>query len=269
MKKILLLSSLLLFSCSLLSQYSDKTDYIAEFSMEDGSTLKGHYFGEITHSSSVGAFVVSNRIASFQYTPLGEDKRKKLSARDVKKIVYYNGDDVAKIQEKIQVKTVIKNGKLSSDTDEEFEYLLYDGKIKLYGSNVFFCENMGCYYTHTNFYIKKDADPYAVLAVKPKGQMSFKLGSSIENTVDAFRAVGGKCPAFNDYLNFFDKTMIKEQQLDKKLQKDYQEIFKETMRELAAKKASRRLFDEVAGRIQSHQMEVFVGIIGEYEKACP
>lgn len=271
MKKILFLSSLFLFSANLSSQIKNKyeNNYTAAFSMEDGSTIKGHFLGEVTNSTSMGGFVLSNRIASFQYADLGTDKKKKLNSRDVKSIVYYNGDDIAKIQEKIKIKQVTKNGKLSSDTNEEFEYLLYDGKIKLYGSNVFFCESMHCYYTHSNFYIKKSSDPYAVLAVKPKGQMSFKLGSSIENTVDAFRMVGGKCSAFNEYLDFFDKTMIKEQQLDKKLQKDYQTIFKETTKEMAAKKATGDLFDEVAGRVQAHQMDVFLGIISEYEKSCP
>jgi hypothetical protein len=260
---------MLLLSSNLFSQYADKTNYIAEFAMEDGSTVRGHYIGEVTRSTSMGVFILSNRIAAFQYADMDTKKKNRLNSRDVKRIVYYKGEDVAKIQEKIQVKQVTNNFKLSAETDEEFEFLLHDGKIQLYGSNVFRCENMSCYYTHSNFYLKKSADPYAVLAVKPKGQMSFKLGSSIENTVDAFRMVGGKCSAFNEYLDFFDKTMIKEQQLDKKLQKDYQTIFKETTKEMAAKKATGDLFDEVAGRVQAHQMDVFLGIISEYEKSCP
>lgn len=269
MKKILLVSSMLLVSSNFFAQYADKKDYIAEFAMEDGSTVRGHFIAEVTRSTSMGGFILSNRIAAFQYADTETKKRNRLNSRDVNRIVYYNGADIAKIQEKIQVKQVTNNFKLSAETDEEFEFLLRDGKIQLYGSNVFRCEGMSCYYTHSNFYLKKSADPYAVLAVKPKSQISFKLGSSIENTVDAFRMVGGKCAPFNDYLDFFDKTVIKEQQLDKKLQKDYQVIFKETMKELAARKQTRNLFDEVAARVQARQMEVFLGILGEYEKSCP
>src|SRR5690606_11998592 len=177
MKKILLVSSLLLASSGLFAQYADKKDYIAEFAMEDGSTVRGHFIADVTRSTSMGGFLLSNRIAAFQYADMATKKRKRLNSRDVKKIDYYNGRDIAEIQEKIQVKQVTGNFKLSAETDEEFEFLLRDGKIQLYGSNVFRCEDMSCYYTHSNFYLKKSADPYAVLAVKPKSQISFKLGS--------------------------------------------------------------------------------------------
>ncbi len=272
MKNKLLFLFMLCFAIGLNAQKTSKfgNNYIAEFFLENGTSIKGYFLGEVTNTHTIGELILSSRISAFQYATLDDEKKKKVDAKDVKKIVYYDGDEVAKIQEKIAVKIIERSGKLSDKTGTEFAYLLHDGKIKLYGYNSFMCQNGGCYYTHSNFYIKKSDDPYAVLAVKPKGQFNFKMGSSIENIVEAFREVGGKCPEFSKYLDFFDKKMMKEEQLDKKLQKDYQEIYKNTVKDVQQKKiASHVLFDAVAERVQEHQAEIFMGIISEYEKSCP
>ncbi len=251
-------------------QQYDEND-IAEFQLEDGTSFKAYFIGPVTISSTLGQIIVSNRISGFKYATLDDQKKKEIKTNDVKRVIYYNNGNVSGTQEKIRVKTVDKNGNLSKDTDDSFEYLMYDGKIRLYGSNVYTCESSApCYYTHSNFYIQKSGEPYAVLAVKPKSQFSFKVGSSIENIVDAFRAVGGTCPSFNEYLNDFDKNMMKDKKLDKTLLKEYQDIYDATLKETKHDRAQLRgFFDLVAGRIQSRQAEVYYGIIKEYEKNCP
>jgi hypothetical protein len=271
MNGILLLFALLFMSASISGQKKHKyeNNTLVDFSMADGSTVRGYYLGEETRRSSLIPIDLRSSFVSFLYADLESDKNRTLSASEVQKITFYDGEDVSKIQEKIKVKGIDNGANSSTATSEVFEYLLYDGKIKLYGSNVFLCQNGGCTYSHANLYLKHHADPYAVLAVKAKKKLSFKLGSSIENITDAFRSVGGKCSSFNDYIDFFDKTMMKEQQLDKKMQADYHEIYKQTIKDLGKGKNLLRLYDVVAERVLAHQMKVYVGVIHEYEKNCP
>ncbi|KMQ63418.1 hypothetical protein ACM40_00950 [Chryseobacterium sp. BLS98] len=244
---------------------------MAEFHLEDGSSFKANSVEAVTKTVNLGQIIVNNRVSVFQYTTAADEKRKEINSKDVRKIIYYNGNEISQIQEKIKVKTVDKKGNLSNDTAETFEYLLYDGKIKLYSSNVFECMGLNaCYYTHSNFYIQKTGEPYTVLAVKQKSQFNSKMGSSIENIVDAFRAVAGDCSPFNQYLNSFDKEMMQEKHLDKTLQKEYQEIYKTTLQEVKKdREQTRKLFYIVGDKIQNRQAEIYIGIIKEYEKNCP
>ncbi|WEK68691.1 MAG: hypothetical protein P0Y62_12610 [Candidatus Chryseobacterium colombiense] len=244
---------------------------LVEFQLEDGTSFKAHLFGTVTKTINLGQIILNNRISGFQYRTLEDQKKHEISSKDVKKVIYYNGEDIVNIQEKIKVKTLDKKGNLSDDTADTFEFLLYDGKIKLYGSNVFECIGLyACYYTHSNFYIKKSDDSFAVLAVKTKSQFNSKMGSSIANIVDAFRVIGKDCSSFNQYLDTFDKEMMQDKQLDKTLQKEYQEIYKSTEKELRKDREQfRKLFYVVANKIQSRQAEIYIGIIKEYEKSCP
>ena len=96
------------------------------------------------------------------------------------------------------------------------------------------------------------------------------MGSSIEKIVPAFKAVGGSCSSFSQYLDAFDKDMMKDKQLDKTLQKEYQEIYKTTLKEVKNDREQlRKLFHIVANKVQSRQAEIYIGIIKEYEKNCP
>jgi hypothetical protein len=96
------------------------------------------------------------------------------------------------------------------------------------------------------------------------------MGSSIENIVDAFRAIGGDCSSFNQYLNSFEKEMMQEKHLDKTLQKEYQEIYKTTLQEVKKDRVqAKKLFYIVGDKIQNRQAEIYIGIIKEYEKNCP
>jgi len=244
---------------------------MAEFHLEDGSSFKANSVEAVTKTINLGQIIVNNRVSAFKYTTAADEKRKEINSKDVRKIIYYNGNEISQIQEKIKVKTVDKKGNLSNDTAETFEYLLYDGKIKLYSSNVFECMGLNaCYYTHSNFYIQKTGEPYTVLAVKQKSQFNSKMGSSIENIVDAFRAVAGDCSPFNQYLNSFDKEMMQEKHLDKTLQKEYQEIYKTTLQEVKKdREQTRKLFYIVGDKIQNRQAEIYIGIIKEYERSCP
>ncbi|MFY1048002.1 hypothetical protein [Chryseobacterium sp. GP-SGM7] len=248
----------------------DEND-IAEFQLEDGTSFKAYSVKTVTKTINWGQIILNNWISAFQYVTMEDHKNKDISSKDVKRVLYYNGGEVAQIQEKIKIKKVDKKGNLSNDSAETFEYLLYDGKIKLYSSNVFECIGLSaCYYTHSNFYIQKNGEPYTVLAVKQKSQFNSKMGSSIENIVDAFRAVGGSCAAFNQYLNTFDKEMMQDKQLDKNLQKEYMEIYKTTLKEVKNDREQlRKLFYTVADKIQSRQAEIYLGIIKEYETNCP
>jgi len=264
---------LCIFSLSVNAQ-KNKTDgenNLVEFQLEDGTSFKAHLYGTVTKTINVGQIILNNRISGFQYIGLEDEKKHEISSKDVKKVIYYNGEEIADVQEKIKVKTVDKKGNLSDDTADTFEFLLYDGKIKLYSSNVFECIGLyACYYTHSNFYIKNSDDSFAVLAVKPKSQFNSKMGSSIGNIVDAFRAVSKGCSPFNQYLDIFDKEMMQDKQLDKTLQKEYQEIYKSTEQEFKKdRERFKTLFYVVADKIQTRQAEVYMGIIKEYEKKCP
>jgi len=96
------------------------------------------------------------------------------------------------------------------------------------------------------------------------------MGSSIENIVEAFRAVAGDCSSFDQYLNSFDKEMMQEKHLDKTLQKEYQEIYKTTLQEVKKdREQTKKLFYIVGDKIQNRQAEIYIGIIKEYEKNCP
>lgn len=273
MTKKLFLLIFCLFSFVLNAQKDSRYDEndIAEFQLEDGSSFKAYIIGTVTNTLNVGQIIIHNRISGFKYATLDDQKKKEISAKDVKKVIYYNGGEVSQIQEKIKVKTVDKDASLSNETAETFEYLLYDGKIKLYSSNVFECLDLtNCYYTHSNFYIKKPDDAFTVLAVKTKSQFNTKMGSSIEKIVPAFRAIGGNCSSFSKYLDDFDKNMMKDKQLDKTLQKEYQEIYKTTLKEVKNdRERLRKLFHIVADKVQSRQAEIYLGLIKEYEKNCP
>ena len=245
-------------------------DDIAEFQLEDGSSFRGHFIGPVIITFTSGQIILNNKISGFKYATLDDKVKKEIRSNDVKRVIFYNNDSIAGIQEKINVKTVDREGNLSESNFETFEYLLYDGEIKLYGSNVYTCETLSpCYYTHSNFYIQKSGDPYAVLAVKKKSQFSSKIGSSIENIVDAFKAIGGKCSSFNQYLDFFDKEILQGKKLDKTLQKEYQDIYEVTLKETKNDRTQfRKFFNLVADKVQSRQAEVYFGIIKEYEKNC-
>lgn len=271
MVKKILFSIFCFLSISFNSQNKEAQEDLVEFQKEDGSSFKSYDVSTVTKTIRLGQIILNNQISGFKYTSLTDQKKYTVSAKDVKKVIYYNGNEIRQVQEKIKVKAVDKKGNLSNDMDEIFEFLLYDGEIKLYGSNVFECIDLtNCYYIHSNFYIKRNGEPYAVLAVKPKSQFNTKIGSSIENIVDAFRVVGGNCSSFNQYLSVFQKEMMEEKQLDKTLQKEYQQIYKTTLQELKKDREQfRKLFDVVSGKVQNRQAEVHLGIIKEYEKNCP
>lgn len=271
MVKKILFSIFCLVSMSFNSQNNEFQEGVVEFQKEDGSSFKSYDVSTVTKTINLGQIILKNQISDFKYTSLIDQKRHSISAKDVKKIIYYSGDEIKQIREKIKVKTVDKRGNLSNDTEDIFEFLLYDGKIKLYGSNVFECIDLtNCYYTHSNFYIKKNDDSYAVLAVKPKSQFNTKIGSSIENIVKAFKVVGGNCNSFSQYLDVFQKEIMEDKGFDKSLQKEYQEIYKTTLQELKKDKEQfRNFFDVVSDKIQRRQGEVFLQLINEYEKSCP
>lgn len=150
--------------------------------------------------------------------------------------------------------------------------MLYDGKLKIYGNNVFRCENFACFYKNSEFFIKNPDDQFAYVATGTKSQLSFSAGASLTPMVEAFRAAGGKCTSFNEYLSSFDRTVMKEQNMEKKWMKEYQQIRMNTMKELMSDKKQRNmnLIQEAVGeKVMQRQMEILKGIALEYEKNCP
>lgn len=243
---------------------------IAEYFAEDGTSFKAYDLGTETTSYGMGLILLSSKITGFRYATLEERKKKEAKPKDLKKVIF-NVEDSPLIQEKIQIKYVDKEGKLSSDAVESFEFLLYDGKIRLFGADVKECMNGGCGYVYSTFYIQKKDDPFAVLAVKVKSQfsMSSKMGSSLEPIVDAFRVVGGKCTAFSNYLDTFKKDVMQDQKLEENLQKGYKDFYKTELKRLIKEKNIKDLDRNIARKIHGDQEGIFMGIINEYEKNCP
>ncbi len=160
MVKKLLLSISMTFACIILAQNSKYENHeIAEFHLQDGSTVKGYFLGEINRSQSIGELVIKSWIGSFRYANLESGESKKIDADDVKKILFYKDNDHVRTLEKIQVTTADKKLNNSEKAKEDFAYLLYDGKLKVYGSNIFRCQDAYCLYKYTEFYLQKPGEP--------------------------------------------------------------------------------------------------------------
>lgn len=276
MKKKLLSLCLLFAVTAVDAQKKCKHDDadIAEYKLNDGKSIRGYNLGWRTVSNNVGPVHLGTRITHMVYADTLSCKEHKIPIAEVKQVIRYDAEgDVYGIKDKISYRTIEDNGQPSSKTSTILENLIYDGKIKIYGSNVSFCEGSICWYSHSTFYLKNNVDTEAVLAVRPKGQFTKQWGSSIENMVDAFRVAGGKCKAFNDYLDYFDKEIMQKQQLNEKLQKEeFPELYKSALQHYKDRKKNGyegSLNDLISTRIQERQLEIYVGIAREYEKNCP
>lgn len=270
-KKLLLLCYCFFTAVIFCQDRSDQL-YIADFKMKDGSSVKGYFLGDIIRGSALGALILKSKISHFRYTDLDNDKEKRLDADDVQKILFYHGEDLVKVQERLETKNLNRDSEFSGKVKEDFAYLLYDGKLKIYGNNVFRCEDGGCIYKNSELYIKNPDEQYAYMATATKPYVSFTAGAPLTPMVEAFKSAGGKCIAFNEYLSNFDKTVMKEQNMDKKWMKEYQQIRNDTTKEIMAKRkrTSINVIQEaVDEKVMERQMEILKGIAIEYEKNCP
>lgn len=241
-----------------------------EFTLMDGSKINGLFVAYNYPNGSYPGFFDKNNIYSFEYKKTQESKTEKLVANDVKilKIFDENGEVVNSI-EKLNMKAVDKNGEASDKKKKSFQPLLYDGKIQIFGSNINMCTNSICNYAYSEFYIKNAKDDFAIMPVDYDKLNLLNVFSIYDKLVEAFRYAGRNCLDFQKYMDVFE-AKIKDKSFRKKMTADVKETRKRAFDEAKAQKLGHNEIQEMIGlRMQEYYLNLYSGIISEYEKNCP
>jgi len=226
MKKLYYLGAALLIFSSFNAQNKKKdAEFIpVEITKENGETenvlLRGVYSPR--HESYVGVIGQSYKPNSmypmnlhFEYKNIEDideesDKKpeiKKIKFNDLKKIRvldYQQGDIVG--YEKLKILEFDSDMKLGHKNYEILAPILYEGKINMYGFDLY----INNFYMSTLIYLKKDGDPYAVMPIDYDRNSILKMKASSERFIKSLRQIGGKCTPFSNYIDELEKKFEKE-----------------------------------------------------------
>lgn len=241
-----------------------------EFTLMNDTKIEGLLVAYNYPNGSYPSFFDKNNIYSFQYKKNENSETENIKANDVKKIQVFDqsGDPISTI-EKLDMVAVDKNGDVTKKTKKSFQPLLYDGKIQIFGSNINICTNSICYYAYSEFYIKNTKDDFAVMPVDYDRINLLNIFSISDKLVEAFRYTGRNCPDFQKYMDIFE-AKIKDKSFRKKMTSDLKEIRKKSFDDGKSQKLGHDGIQDLLGlRTQEYYLNLYSGIIKEFEKNCP
>jgi len=271
MTKKLLIAISVITSITTFSQKKENTYPKAEFTLENGSKMSALFVAYTYPNGSYPSFFDKDDIYSFEYKTAPEAKTEKIGAKEVKAMKIYdeNGDFVNGI-ERLDLKAINSNGELVDKRKRSFQPLLYDGKIQIFGSNMFMCQGnlkAACTYVYSMFYIRNSKDDFAIMPVDYDRINLFNFGSAEEKMIGAFRIVGKNCENFNQYLSFLEKK-LEDKEFRKKFKEEYKKVRTDSFEE-AKSSGKKGNFQNILGEnMLRYYLNFYSGIVKEYEKSC-
>lgn len=275
MTKKLFIAISVVASIAVFSQKKEKKEETypkAEFTLEDGNKMSALFVAYTYPNGSYPSFFDKDDIYSFEYKTSPESKTEKISAKEVKSMKIYNDEgDFVNGVERLDLKAINSNGELVDKTKRSFQPLLYDGKIQIFGSNIFMCQGnikSHCTYVYSTFYIRNSKDDFAIMPVDYDRINLFNFGSAEEKMIGAFRVVGKNCESFNQYLSFLEKK-LGEKEFRKKFKEEFKKVRTEAFEE-AKNSGKKGNFQNIVGdKMLLYYLNFYSGIVKEYEKNCP
>ncbi len=270
MKRILLGFVLIGTQSSLSAQKSDREIYSrAVFTMNDGSKKPVLFYRYTYPTQSLYTYIEGSDIHNFEYKLEAESKILKINAEEVKKVRFMDEyeDEILGL-ERLQLKAVNIKGEIVDKAYDSWQPLLYDGKIKIYGSTSYNCTNNACSYANTRIYIRNAKDDFAIMPIDYDRLNLFNMGKVDEKMVEAFRMVGGGCADFNIYLETL-QNKLRDREFRKQYSQEWLAIFRKSIKEgRARRKGKATTNNTIAENMMEFYMKMYTGIVFEYEKNC-
>lgn len=258
-----------LFSQPYYGKHNTKDLPKADFILTNGSTVNGFLVGYTYPNGTYPGFFNKDDIYNFIYKKTKTSEDEKFGADEVKSVkIYDEQGDVQSSIERLDMKYIDKNGQVNDKKKRSFEPLLYDGKIRIYGSNLKVCSGAVCTYVYSKLYIKNAKDDFAVMPVD-YDKLGVFAGSLYDKMAEALKYVGRDCPEFQKYMNaleikFGDKAFKKE--INAKFKDIRKKAYEEGKKRNLGHNGSQDLLGDY---MLEAYLEFYGGIIREYEKNCP
>lgn len=239
-----------------------------DFTLTDGYTVTGFLVGYTYPNGTYPSFFNKDDIYNFIYKKTKTSDDEKFGANEVKSVkIYDDQDDVQSLIERLDMKYIDKNGEVNDKKKRSFEPLLYDGKIKIYGSNLKVCTATTCNYVYSKLYIRNAKDDFAVMPVD-YDKLGLFAGSLYDKMAEAFKYAGRDCPEFQKYM-----TSLEVKFEDKAFKKELNAKFKDIRKKAYDEGKSRKLgYNGTQDLLGDYMLEAYLefygGIIREYEKNC-
>lgn len=181
-------------------------------------------------TESLYAFMKESDIYKFEYKLGPEGKLLKVDASELQKVKFLDEFEDERLGlERLKLKAVNDKGVVDDKAYNSWQPLLYDGKIKIYGSNLYSCSGSICTFVFSKFYHRNERDDFAVMPIDFDRLNLLNLCKMDEKRVEAFRLVGKGGPEFNKYLDGFyaklqKKSFRKQVNEDMKMPVDYDRL---------------------------------------------
>lgn len=279
MKRIFLIVLTAIFSCSFgqISKFGapkirKKQEVPVEFTRNDGTTFKALLMAPKDNKGEDKSYMIEALYDEFEYKMSADSKKEKIAAKEIKGVKFLEQDDDESLgMERLKLKTMNVKGELVDKAYDDFAPLLYDGKIKIYGSNVVSCYEggTGCQYLYTKIYLKNRNSDYAIAPLDYDRINLFNISSIDDKMFAALKAAGNNCENFNKYL---DGVIVqsKNKAFREEMKKTGMAYYKEAFKVGKEQKLSARQTQELLG---SNMMQLYLnfygGFVREYEKNCP
>lgn len=251
--------------------FSQKKDEFkkAEILQTNGAKMNILFVGYTYPNGNFFSNFATSNIYNFEFKQTADSKTEKIDAKNVKSLTIFDesGDIATKI-DKLDLKAINTKGEVVDKSRDSFQPILYDGKLQIYGSNIFACDKNLCRYSYSAFYIKNSKDDFGIMPIDFDRINIFNIGSIPEKMVEAFRFVGKDCPEFQNYLKTLQSKVV---------EKSFQKEMKENYKTLSNKanddaKKSGRGFGKSQELFGDYMLEYYLnfykGIVMEYEKNC-
>lgn len=271
MRKTLLFAFFILLSAASFAQKQKEIYPKAIMVMNDGSEKNVYFVAYNYPIKPALKFFRKTDILNFEVKLSPEAETEKINSDLVKAVKFVDDyDDEILGLEKLKMKTVDSDGKISDKSHVSWQPLLYDGKIKIYGSNSYMCAQDGnqCSYAVSEFFLRNSQDDYAVMPVDYDRLNLLNFWKADERMIESFKLVGKNCANFNSYVDTVYQK-FQDKNFRKKMSADIKEARKRGFDEGKAENLGyNRTQERVGRRTQEYYMNFYVGIIQEYEKNC-
>ncbi len=272
MTKFLFFVLTFLLTVPVSAQKKEKDFPRAVFVKNDGSEMNVLFVAYTYPTQPYLRFLKGTDILNFEYKLTPEGKTEKIKSDELQLVRFIDQyeDEILGL-EKLTMKAVNENGKISEKSMVSWQPLLYDGKIKIYGSNSFMCASDGnqCTYSLSKFYMKNAKDDYAVMPIDYDRLNLLNIWKADERFIEAFKLVGKNCENFNNYVDTV-YGQFQDKAFRKKMTAEIKEARKRGFEEAKAEKLRFNASQERVGlRVQEFYLNLYMGIIKEYEKNCP
>ncbi|MCC2589826.1 hypothetical protein [Chryseobacterium sp. MFBS3-17] len=158
-------------------------------------------------------------IYKFEYKLEPEGKLLKVDASELQKVKFLDEFEDERLGlERLKLKAVNDKGVVDDKAYNSWQPLLYDGKIKIYGSNLYSCSGSICTFLFSKFYLRNEKDDFTVMPIDFDRLNLLNLGKMDEKRVEALRLVGKDCPEFSKYIDFFYDNLKNDKEFKKSLE---------------------------------------------------